>query len=65
MFGVAVTGMLIFVVGHKMKTIQSKIALKVRRRSLVPDKDYLINTLPSLASLASENKLANSSTNNK
>lgn len=46
MFGIGVTGMLVVIVGHKMKSIGKRIAYKGRRRSLVPDMDFLINTMP-------------------
>ena len=46
MFGIGATGMLIMIVGHKMKSIRRRVAYKGRRRSLVPDTDFLINTIP-------------------
>lgn len=44
--GFGVTGVLIMIVGHKMKSIRSRLAYKSRRRSLVPDTDFLVNTMP-------------------
>lgn len=46
MIGIGATGMLIVIVGHKMKSIRKRLAYKSRRRSLVPDADFLINTIP-------------------
>lgn len=46
MFGIGVTGMLVAIVGHKMKSIRKRIAYRGRHRSLVPDVDFLINTMP-------------------
>lgn len=46
MFGIGATGMLVVIVGHKMKSIRKRIAYRGRRRSLVPDVDFLINTIP-------------------
>lgn len=43
MFGVAITGMLIVIVGLKMKSIRKKLVRRGRRRSLVHEADFLIN----------------------
>lgn len=46
LFGIGVTGMLIMIVSIKMRSIRERVAYKGRRRSLVPDTDFLINTIP-------------------
>lgn len=38
--------MLVMIVGMKMRSIRERMAHKGRRRSLVPDADFLINTIP-------------------
>lgn len=46
LLGFGATGVIVFIVGHKMKSIRTRIASRGRRRSLVPDVDYLLNTIP-------------------
>lgn len=45
LFGVGATGMIIMIVGHKMNSIRERMATRGRRRSLVPDADFLINSM--------------------
>lgn len=46
LLGFVATGVIVFIVGLKMKSIRTRVAARGRRRSLVPDVDYLLNTIP-------------------